>query len=242
MSKQEMGVKNDLMRAERLLEDALLLVEQNFYFLHAGQFFGKLAKEAYFEESVLDVALACDATHTYRFHPQFTKAVLDDAKDHLEGVSLFEYFSAFNAFRGIGMAMVGAMRLEMEFTSFLQNQLKDQYEPLYDLLCFVRNVLSHNIHAEIALNAKDFQGTLKRMRRMGRSPNIDFSFIYARDLPQIIAPDPNYGFTCEIDFSALEEGMEFLEILPLWNLCMISELCFNLVQAFRGSVASSQEI
>lgn len=228
------------MKEEQLLEDALLLVEQNFYFLHAGQFFGKLAKEAQFDESLLDVSLACDSVHTYRFHPRFTKAVLEDAKAHLGQVSLFDYFVAFNAFRGIGMAMVEAMRLESEFCDFLHHHLSEQYESFYDILSFVRNVLSHNIHAEIALNAKDYEGTLKRIRRMGRSPKVELEFVYIRDLPQIPAPYEGYGFTCKVDFESLHVGMEFLEILPLWELFMLSEACFNLVQVFRESTANTQ--
>jgi len=228
------------MKEQQLLDDALLLVEQNFYFLHAGQFFGKLAKEAQFDETLLDVCLECDSVHTYRFHPQFTKAVLEDAKAHVGQVSLFDYFVAFNAFRGIGMAMVEAMRLESEFSDFLHYHLGDQYEAFYDILSFVRNVLSHNIHAEIALNAKDYHGTLKRIRRMGRNPQVELEFIYSKDLPQVPAPD-DYGFTCKVDFESLQEGMEFLEILPLWELFMLCEACFNLVQVFRESVANTQE-
>ena len=35
---------------ETLLDDALLLVEQNFYFLHMGEFFGKLSKTENFTD------------------------------------------------------------------------------------------------------------------------------------------------------------------------------------------------
>lgn len=227
------------MKTEQLLEDALLLVEQNFYFLHAGQFFGKLAKSAEFDSALLEVSLVCDEIHTYYFHPKFTKAVLDDARMSNAKVSLFDYFVAFNAFRGICMAMVEALRLDAPFCQFLQDRLGERYEDFFDLLSFVRNVLSHNIHAEIALNAKDFEGTLKRIRRMGRSPTVSFTFIYAYDLPEITPPYEGYGFTCNVDFEGLEEGMEFLEIIPLWELFMLSELCFNLTQAFRGKIASS---
>jgi hypothetical protein len=230
------------MRELQLLEDALLLVEQNFYFLHAGQFFGKLAKEAEFDESLLDVSLVCDNVHTYRFHPRFTKAVLEDAKNHPSQVSLFDYFVAFNAFRGIGMAMVEAMRLETDFSDFLHIHLGEQYESFYDILSFVRNVLSHNIHAEIALNAKDFEGTLKRIRRMGRNPEVTLEFLYTRDLPQIPAPHEGYGFVCKVNFESLKEGMEFLEILPLWELFMLCEVCFNLVQVFKSEYANNLEI
>lgn len=227
------------MKTTQLLEDALLLVEQNFYFLHAGQFFGKLAKTAEFDESLLDVSLVCDTLHTYHFHPKFTKAVLEDAKANSDEVSLFDYFVAFNAFRGICMATVEALRLNSSFSDFLHVRLGERYEDFFDLLSFVRNVLSHNIHAEIALNAKDYEGTLKRIRRMGRNPHVVFTFVYAQDLPEISPPYEGYGFTCIINFEALYEGMEFLEIIPLWELFMISELCFNLTQAFRGNIASS---
>ncbi|MBE0495844.1 MAG: hypothetical protein IBX45_05500 [Campylobacterales bacterium] len=227
------------MRAAQLLEDALLLVEQNFYFLHAGQFFGKLAKSAQFDETLFEVSLVCDNIHTYHFHPKFTKAVLEDAKENSGEVSLFDYFVAFNAFRGICMAMVEALRFDSSFSDFLHTRLGARYEDFFDLLSFVRNVLSHNIHAEIALNAKDYEGTLKRIRRMGRNPDVSFTFVYAYDLPEISPPYEGYGFTCKVNFEGLEEGMEFLEIIPLWELFMVSELCFNLTQAFKGNTASS---
>ncbi len=43
----------------------------------------------------------------------------------------------------------------------------------------------------------------------------------------------NYGFTCNVDFESLEEGMPFLDIISHWELMMLSELCFNLVMAYR---------
>lgn len=219
----------------RLLEDAILLVEQNFYFLHAGQFFARVAREGKFVGEDLSVTLQCDEMRTYNFHPRFTQAVLEDASQNSDEISLFDYFVAFNAFRGICMAMVEAFRLESEFKEFVQECLGEKYEDFYDLLSFIRNVLSHNIHAEIGLSSKDFDGTLKRIRRMGRKADVNFSFYYSYDLPQIIAPHSGYGFTCRVDFESLKEGMEFLEIIPLWELCMISELCFNLIQTFKES-------
>lgn len=215
-----------------LLDDALLLVEQNFYFLHVGEFFGELSKKENLSEIDLSVTRTFDEAHNYIFNSDIIKELLKDASKSKE-ITLFEYFVEFSAFRGICMAMVEALRLESSFRNFMQIRLGDQFENFFDLVSFVRNVLSHNIHAQIKLNEKDYAGTLKRIRRHKRDTNIFFTLLYARDLPEIGSPDINYGFTCNVDFESLEEGMPFLEIISHWELMMLSELCFNLVMAYR---------
>lgn len=219
-----------------LLEDALLLVEQNFYFLHVGEFFGTLAKNETLTNFDLDISRTFETGETYQFNKAIIKELLWDANETKnEEITLFEYFVEFNAFRGMCMATVEALRLQSPFKDFMQAKLKNQYEDFFDLLSFVRNVLSHNIHAQIKLNEKDYAGTLKRMRRMNRDTTIDFKFLYAKDLPEIGSPSPDYGFTCKIDFESLKEEMPFLEIISHWELMVLSELCFNFVMAYRLS-------
>lgn len=215
-----------------LLEDALLLVEQNFHFLHVGEFFGELSKKEKLEEKNLAVSRVFDDIHTYSFNPDIIRELLKDANNSKD-ITLFEYFVEFNAFRGISMAMVEALRLESCFREFMKERLGNQFEDFFDILSFVRNVLSHNIHAQIRLNEKDFAGTLKRIRRLKRDTNILFSINYATQLPQISSPDMSYGFSCNIDFKSLKEGMPFLEIISHWELMLLCELCFNLVIAYQ---------
>jgi len=217
-----------------LLDDALLLVEQNFYFLHVGEFFGALSKKEDFTKRDLNIKKSFGESQEYSFNPDIIKVLLNDASQNKEeDITLFEYFVEFSAFRSICMAMVEALRLESKFREFMQIRLGEQFEDFFDIVSFVRNVLSHNIHAQIMLNEKDYAGTLKRIRRNQRDTNIDFTFLYARDLPEIGSPDINYGFTCNVDFENLEEGMPFLDIISHWDLMMLSELCFNLVTAYR---------
>lgn len=217
-----------------LLDDALLLVEQNFYFLHVGEFFGNLSKKEKLTNRDLNIKRSFGESQSYSFNPAIIKELLNDAKTNkTEEITLFEYFVEFNGFRGICMAMVEALRLEESFRNFMQIRLGEQFEDFFDIVSFVRNVLSHNIHAQIMLNEKDYAGTLKRIRRHKRDTNILFSLVYARDLPEIGSPDMNYGFTCNVNFENLEEGMPFLEIISHWELMMLSELCFNLVMAYR---------
>ncbi|MDD3344529.1 MAG: hypothetical protein PHR87_13255 [Sulfurospirillaceae bacterium] len=219
---------------EVLLDDALLLVEQNFYFLHMGEFFGKLSKTEDFTDRSLFVVKKYENDKAYYFNAEIIEELLHNAqKTRNEDISLFEYFVEFNAFRGICMATVESLRFESPFKTYMQSLFGEQYENFFDIISFVRNVLSHNIHSEIRLSAKDFDGTLKRIRRMQRDSNVTFAFQYALNLPEIGAPNDAYTFTCHIDFENLEEGMPFLEILTMWDLMMLSELCFNLVMTYR---------
>lgn len=217
-----------------LLDDALLLIEQNFYFLHMGEFFDKLSKTEDFTDRSLFVVKKYEEGRAYYFNAQIIEELLKNAqKIDKEEISLFGYFVEFNAFRGICMAMVESLRFESPFKEFIQALFHDQYENFFDIVSFVRNVLSHNIHSEIRLSQKDFDGTLKRIRRMGRNSSVFFNFAYALSLPELGAPNESYSFTCKIDFESLEEGMGFLEILSIWDLMMLSELCFNLVMTYR---------
>jgi len=52
---------------EVLLDDALLLVEQNFYFLHMGEFFGKLSKTEDFTDRSLFVVKKYENEKAYYF-------------------------------------------------------------------------------------------------------------------------------------------------------------------------------
>lgn len=224
-----------------LLDDALLLIEQNFYFLHMGEFFGKLSKTENFTDRSLFVVKKYDADKAYYFNAQIIHELLINAQNsQKDEMSLFEYFVEFNAFRGICMAMVESLRFESPFKVFMTELFHDQYENFFDIVSFVRNVLSHNIHSEIRLSQKDFDGTLKRIRRMGRDSHVYFNFQYALNLPSLGAPNDEYSFTCKIDFETLEEGMPFLEILSMWDLMMLSELCFNLVMTFRMQAQSHE--
>ncbi len=217
-----------------LLDDALLLVEQNFYFLHMGEFLGKLSKTEDLLDRSLFVVKKYEEGKAYYFNAEIIQELLINARQTTsETISLFEYFVEFNAFRGICMAMVESLRFESPFKNFMQELFKEQYENFFDILSFVRNVLSHNIHSEICLSEKDYDGTLKRIRRMNRNPNMTFRFQYSLNLPELGAPNDAYVFTCKIDFEALSEGMPFLEILSMWDLLMLSELCFNLVMTYR---------
>lgn len=225
------------MKQVHLEEDALLLVEQNFYFLQTGAFFTALAKDhPLFTTCNMHISKKVSGHSVYDFNALIIKEMLENTYESpKEETVLFEYFVEMNAFRGICMAMVEALRLNGAFRTFIQEKLIWQYEDFFDLLSFIRNVLSHNIHADIYLDTKDYEGTLKRRLRMKKESKIDFTFNYTQQLPEMPSPTEAYGFSCSIDLQSLGEETSFLDILSLWELMMISELCFNLVISYKLS-------
>jgi hypothetical protein len=218
-----------------LLEDTLLLVEQNFYFLNMGEFLGMLSKTEDLTDRSMFVVKKFDEQNAYYFNADITYELLKNAREYKKDeLSMFEYFVEFNAFRGICMAMVEALRLDNDFKKYIEAKFSNEYENLYDILSFIRNVLSHNTHAEIRLNEKDFAGTLKRIRRMRRDEKVSLNFKYSEALPEISPPNSKYGVNISINFLSLKIGDEFLKIVTLWDLFMLSELCFNLVLSYRN--------
>ncbi len=226
---------------DTLLEDTLLLVEQNFYFLNMGEFLGMLSKTEDLTDRSMFVVKKFENENAYYFNADITYELLKNAREYKSHeLSLFEYFVEFNAFRGICMAMVEALRLENDFKIYIEERFGQEYENFYDILSFVRNVLSHNTHAEIRLNEKDYAGTLKRIRRMRREEKVKLNFRYSKSLPEISPPNSKYGVNIDIDFLALKIGDEFLKIVTLWDLFMLSELCFNLVLSYRRLTESAK--
>ena len=220
---------------DTLLDDALLLIEQNFYFLHAGEFFDAVSRQTDLSQHYDPrIYKKFDDATAYFFNPAIIEEIMEDAaQTPALQPTLFEYFVELNAIRGICMALVEAVKLKSPFRTYMQQKLDSRFEDFVDIVSFVRNVLSHNIHAEIRLDEKDFKGTRERILRMRRDTHIVFSLDYRTDLPEIGTPVEGYGFACDLDFAALEVGMPFLEVIPQSTLMKLAELCFNIVVGYR---------
>ncbi len=218
------------------VEDALLLIEQNFYFLHAGEFYDTLNRHE-------DLGPWVPARIVRRFGPEMAytfggamiRTVLQHDHDHADETGgLFAWFVEFNAFRGIAMGMLEALAHPSPFRDFVAERLGEaRFENFIDIVAFVRNVLSHNTHAEIRLQPKDYEGRAKRIARMGRTLRVVFDCVYRHDLPEIPVPTAEYGVHVTVDFGTLSASVPFLDVLSMGELMTLSELCYNLLVAYR---------
>jgi len=137
------------------------------------------------------------------------------------------------------MAMREGIKGNPQFKDFLKDKLKDKFGHFDHILAFIRNTLSHNIDNEIILrNEKDFERTAKSFQNFQKKEGINsgiakLDFLYSRDLPGTSGLPDNYGFNIEVNFSNLQKGQRFVDIVSEWHLFMIAELCYNLSVLYK---------
>ncbi len=215
------------------IEDTVSLVEQNFEFLHVGMFLNKHVKDNNLSSKVIPIKYKCESGKTYTLDGHLAKEALLAFNQNKPTV--FGYLVMWNSCRGIGMAMSEGLKDDSKFKTFLKAKLGDRYEHFHAILCFIRNVLSHNIHNEIRLKKDDYEGTRNKFKKIHLSGIAAFSIKYADDFPDMNAPN-NYEFNIEVDFNSLIPGKRFIEVISEWHLFMFSELCYNFAKAFRKNI------
>jgi len=230
------------MVSTEIVDDALLLIEQNFYFLHAGEFFALWSRREDLSSAVPNRLIKVfEGGFPYTFDGRLIQTVLThEYATPDDQASLLEYFIEFNAFRGIMMGMIEAVQDGSPFGRYWNQRLgKKRFENLIDIVAFIRNVLSHNTHAEIRLNEKDYSGRRKRIERMGRDLRVRFSLQYYNTLPEINVPSTTYGIDLQVDFGSLKPQTPFLSVVSMGDLMLLSELCFNLSLIYRNQAQTA---
>ncbi len=218
------------------IEDILSLVEHNFQFLHVGKFFDEYAKRNDIASEAKSLQVSFIDGKTYRLADNRISEALHSYFVTPNKPTIFGYLVEWNAFRGIGMAMLEGLKDAPLFSDFVKKFLGNRYEHFYHILSFIRNVLSHNIHSEIQLKKDNYEITRNQFKKIDPSGIAKFSIKYADDFPEANSPR-DYGFKIEVDFQSLSPGNRFIEVISEWHLYMFSELCFNLVATFRKQLS-----
>ena len=222
------------MNDKRLIEDILTLVEQNFEFLHIGKFLSHYIKKHNLTTEAKNLLLNLGQNRTYLLHGDLIKDSLNESFINWNKSNVLGYFVTWNAFRGIAMAIFEGISKNNDFKNYLNNILKQKYIHFEYIIAFIRNVLSHNIDNEIRLTKDDFEGRKKQfIKNIDPSGVVKFNFSYCNDFPEKTSFPENYGFNVEIQFNSLKEGDKFTDIISEWQLFMISELCYNLINYYR---------
>lgn len=208
------------------IEDVLSLVEQNFDFLHVGKFLEEYIRKNDLRSEARTFRLEF-SNGTYRLLSDQIRIPLSMYISRKNEPTTFGYLVEWNAFRGIGMAMREGLDKFPLFKDFVKGRLNSRYEHYYSVLCFIRNVLSHNVHNEIELDERDYKRTRDSKKFKESIPDgiATFTIKYADDFPDTKAP-PDYAFKIEVNFNALSVGKRFTDVISEWHLFMFSELCF----------------
>lgn len=213
------------------INDVLSTVEHYFTFLHVGKYLSLYVKNNDITDQVKDQDIICENDSRYTLNGQ---RIRDSLKGMLhEKHNIIGYMVEWNSFRGISGAMKEGMDKNVDFKNFIESKMPtDAFLPFGIILSLIRNVFSHNIDNEIRLHLNDFKDTKKYFTQNSQSEEIRLSIKYYRDL-RIFEDKPEYGFEIFIKLDSLQPGEKFIEIIPLFQLYMFSELCSNLVRLYR---------
>lgn len=224
-------------------EDILSLVEQNFYFLHIGQFLAHYISKNNLSSEAQNLNIVLAEKQGYLLNGEIIKDLLSNSYIKWNQSNILGYFTEWNAFRGITMAMREGISGNKNFNKFLTSKLKDKFKHFEYIITFIRNILSHNIDNEIILRSeKDFERTKKSfIEKVDRTGIAQIEIIYSKDFPEIPIDNKDYGFKVKMDFSSLEEGQKFINIITEWQLFMIAEFCRNLIYLYRQEDKSVSE-
>ena len=145
--------------------------------------------------------------------------------------NIFWYLVEISAFRWIVSSTRELLDNNKEYHDFVSQKLKDQYFAFEQIIKLIRNVLSHTTTASINLKPDDFEKQ-KDFLVSEKKSIIDFTMKYAtyfREWKWTSA----YWITIKIDFKKLKNGQKLFEIIPVHQLYLLSELCYNMSEVFR---------
>ena len=212
------------------INDVISLIEQNFNFLHLGKFLSWYIRKNNLADVAETIPIRSDDGE-YILYGNRTKMLLENAFINGYKSNILGYFTEWNAFRGIFMAVSEGIEKVDIWKSYLEERLGEQYDFFEKIIKFARNVLSHNIHHEIRLHEKDIF-SIKKWFENKELPSYSLDISYKRYLPEASYPS-NYSFKIELICSKLKEGEKFLDIISLNNLYMLAEFCYNLTHFYN---------
>ena len=214
------------------INDVISLIEQNFNFLHLGKFLSWYIRKNNLADVAETIPIRSDDGE-YILYGNRTKMLLEDAFINGYKSNILGYFTEWNAFRGIFMAVREGIDKVDTWKSYLEERLGEQYDFFEKIIKFARNVLSHNIHHEIRLHEKDIF-SIKKWFENKKLLSYSLNISYKRYLPEASC-HPNYSFKIELDYSKLKDGEKFLNIISLNNLYMLADFCYNLADFYNAS-------
>ena len=156
---------------------------------------------------------------------------MSEIYEYSDKKNFFGYITEISAFKGIFGVMRELLETDDEFSNFLRKKLGKQYFPFDQITRFCRNVLVHAMDPNISLVVENF-GWQKNYLKEQEKHKIVFSFKYA-DFLKVWTGSKDYGVYIKVDFNQLRNGQKFFSVVPLHDLYLLAELCFNLTEVFR---------
>lgn len=221
------------MKSQNLLNNVILL--QSYYkFLYLWKYLENEIRTKDFSKEVKDVDIKTSEKSRFVVKSKMAKNILEWIYNNPDKKNVFGYLVEISAFRGIMWSMKELMDTEPVFQRFLKKKLKDNYFSFEQIVKLIRNVLSHAVTPSINLKTTDFVYQKDFIVKSLKNP-IDLKFNYA-DYFAEWKWSKEYGLNIFIDFKKLKDWQSLFDIIPLHQLYMLAELCYNITEVFKSKV------
>lgn len=209
---------------------------QGFYrFLYLWKFLEKYIKQHDISESAIDFPISTSDKKNFVMKWAVVKKILSDIYAHPDKKNIFWYMIELNSFKGIFSLTREMMETQDIFQFFLEKKLKDKAIAFEQIIRFFRNVLNHIETADVKIKLDDFIKQKDYLSKGKHISKIEFTMKYADYFVEWTG-SKDYGLDIVIDFHALKEWQKLFDIIPLHQVYLLAEFCFNLSEIFRTTM------
>lgn len=217
------------------IQQNIELLQWFYRFLYLWKFLEKFIKDQDISAHASDFPIHTWEKKNFVLKWAIVKKMLSDIHAHPGQKNIFGYMVEINSFKGIFSVMREMIETQENFQLFLTQKLQDKYIAFEHIIRFLRNVLNHIETANIKIKITDFIKQKDYLSKEKQLSKISFDMKYA-DYFVEWKWSKEYGLRIEIDFYALKEGQKLFDIIPLHQVYLLAEFCFNLSEIYRGSI------
>lgn len=215
------------------IQQNIELLQWFYRFLNIGKFLEKFIQQKDLSDLAVDSPIATWDKKNFVLKWAVVKKILSDIYANPGKKNIFWYMVEINSFRWIFSITREMIDTQKDFQIFLDKKLKDKSFAFEQVIRFLRNVLNHIETADVMLKIEDFVKQKDFILKEKKLSIISFDIKYA-DYFVEWKWSKSYGLDIKIDFSKLKEGQKIFDIVPLHQIYLLAEFCFNLSEVFRS--------
>ncbi len=215
------------------IQQNIELLQWFYRFLNIWKFLEKVIQQKDFSDLAVDSPVATWDKKNFVLKWAVVKKILSDIYANPGKKNIFGYMVEINSFRWIFSITREMIDTQKDFQIFLDKKLKDKSFAFEQVIRFLRNVLNHIENADVMLKIEDFVKQKDFILKEKKLSIISFDIKYA-DYFVEWKWGKNYGLDIKIDFSKLKEWQKVFDVVPLHQVYLLAEFCFNLSEIFRS--------
>lgn len=207
------------------------LLQWYYNFLSIGKFLESLIKQDDVSLLAKDTKVQTWTQTYFTLKGTTLQKILEQIHKNPDKTNLFGYMVEVNAIRGIMSVMKELLNQDEKFKIFVQKKLGNQYRSFEQIIILIRNVLTHNIDPNLPIHQENIDRQ-KAYLMEKKKTIVTLKFIYAQHRKEWKGSS-DYGVQITINFQKLKQGQKLYTIIPLHQIYLLAELCYNIAQLYK---------